>query len=155
MLPEEIRARLVPGRVEVDVATASEEQISPAVSALVEDDDRRRERAALDRLAAGVGGGGRARGGPDETVAALNERRVQILLLAPGFDGTAHQCPTCGMLVLSADHRCPADGTELEPREHLREAAIEAALAQDAEVMVVRHHPDLRRFKGIAALLRF
>jgi peptide chain release factor subunit 1 len=155
MLPEEIRACLVPGRVEVDVATASDEQISAAVSALVEEDDQRRERAALDRLAAGVGGGGRARGGPDETVAALNERRVQILLLAPGFDGTAHQCPTCGMLLLSADGRCPADGTELDPREHLREAAIEAALAQDAEVMVVRHHPDLSRFKGIAALLRF
>jgi peptide chain release factor subunit 1 len=155
MLPEEIRACLVPGRVEVDVATASDEQISAAVSALVEEDDQRRERAALDRLAAGVGGGGRARGGPDETVAALNERRVQILLLAPGFDGTAHQCPTCGMLLLSADGECPADGTELDPREHLREAAIEVALAQDAEVMVVRHHPDLSRFKGIAALLRF
>lgn len=155
MLPEEIRASLVPGRLELDVATATDEQVSGAVASLVEDDDRIRERDALDRLAAGVGGGGRATGGPDQTVEALNERRVQTLLLAPGFDGPAQQCPACRMLLLVADGSCPADGTALERREHLREAAIEAALAQDADVMVVRHHPDLAPFKGIAALLRF
>jgi peptide subunit release factor 1 (eRF1) len=155
MLPEEIRASLVPGRLELDVAFASDEQVSGAVAALVEDDDRTRERDALDRLAAGVGGGGRATGGPDQTVEALNERRVQTLLLAPGFDGPAQQCPACRMLLLVADGSCPADGTALERRAHLREAAIEAALAQDADVMVVRHHPDLGPFKGIAALLRF
>jgi peptide chain release factor subunit 1 len=155
MLPDDVRACVVPGRVEVDVATASDERVRAAIEALVQDDDRRREREALDRLAAGVGSGGRAKGGPAETVEALNERRVQTLLLAPGFDGAAHQCPACGMLLLGADGGCPADDTRLESREHLREAAIEAALAQDAEVMVVRHHPDLDRFKGIAALLRF
>jgi hypothetical protein len=55
----------------------------------------------------------------------------------------------------AADGVCPADGGELEPLEHLREAAVEAALTQDAEVMVVHHHPDLGPFQGIAALLRF
>jgi peptide chain release factor subunit 1 len=155
MLPEEIRACAVPGRLEVDVATASDEQLRREVAELVEEDDRGREREALDRLAAGVGAGGRAAGGPDQTVAALNERRVQALLLAPGFDGAAHQCPACGLLLLGADGSCPADGTGLEQREHLREAAIEAALEQDAEVMVVRHHQDLGPFEGIAALLRF
>ncbi len=154
MLAEEIRACVVPGRVEVDVATAREEQIRAAIATLVEEDDRCREQEALDRLAAGVGRGGRARSGAEETVAALNERRVETLLLAPGFDRAARQCPACGMLLLLADGDCPADGSELERREHLREAVIEAALAQDAEVMVVRHH-DLRRFQGIAALLRF
>ncbi|HEY6399565.1 MAG TPA: Vms1/Ankzf1 family peptidyl-tRNA hydrolase, partial [Solirubrobacteraceae bacterium] len=153
MLPEDVRVSVVPGRVEVDVATATDDQVREAISALVQDDDRGREREALDRLAAGVGTGGRAKGGPEETVEALNERRVQTLLLAPGFDRGAYQCPTCGMLLLGADDSCPADETALEPREHLREAAIEAALAQDAEVMVVRHYPDLDRFKGIAALL--
>jgi hypothetical protein len=32
---------------------------------------------------------------------------------------------------------------------------VEAALAQDAAVMVVRHHPDLGPLGGIGALLRF
>jgi peptide subunit release factor 1 (eRF1) len=49
---------------------------------------------------------------------------------------------------------CPADGTELETVD-LRAAAVEAALAQDAEIMVIEDEPDLGPFRGIAALLRF
>ena len=51
------------------------------------EDEKQCERDALDRLAAGVGSGGRGVGGPADTLEALNERRVQTLLLEPGFDG--------------------------------------------------------------------
>jgi peptide chain release factor subunit 1 len=155
MLSEEVLARLAPGRVEVDLSSAGDAEIRTAVAQLVEEDDRRRERETLDRVAAGVGSGGRAAAGPEETVAALNERRVETLLLAPGFDAEADRCPSCGLIVLEGDGHCPADGGDLEHTAHLREAAVEAALAQDAAVMVVRHHRDLGPFGGIAAVLRF
>jgi hypothetical protein len=32
---------------------------------------------------------------------------------------------------------------------------VEAAVAQDADVMVISHYPDLGPFRGIGALLRF
>ena len=57
--------------------------------------------------------------------------------------------------MLESGGRCPADGGPLEELGHLREAAIEAALGQGAEVMIVRHHPDLGPLQGIGALLRF
>jgi hypothetical protein len=57
--------------------------------------------------------------------------------------------------VLEGEDRCPADGSELEELDHLREAAVEAALGQDAEVMFVRYHPDLGPHGGIGAVLRF
>jgi peptide chain release factor subunit 1 len=155
MLPEEVRGRLVSDRVEVDVSTATEDGVRAEVSKLVEADEQRLEREALDRMAAGIGRGERAVGGPEDTVEALNERRVQTLLLAPDFDRTGARCGRCGLLMLAADGSCPADGGPVEPVEHLREAAIESALVQDAEVMVVRHYPDLGPFQGIAALLRF
>jgi peptide chain release factor subunit 1 len=155
MLAEEPRSHLMPQRVDVDLSSATDEQIRAAVEKLMLEDDKRREREALDRLAAGIGSGGRAAGGPEATVEALNERRVQTLLLEPGFDGRAWRCPRCGLLLLAADGQCPADGTELVELEHLREAAVEAALAQDAEVMVVRHYPNLGPLQGIGALLRF
>jgi len=114
MLSEEVLARLAPERVEVDVSSAGEAEIRAAVAQLVEKDDGRREREALDRLAAGLGSGGRAAAGPEDTVEALNERRVETLLLAPGFDREAARCQGCGMIVLDADGRCPADGGELQ-----------------------------------------
>jgi len=139
----------------VDLSSATDEQVRRAVEKLVEEDDKQRERDALDRLAAGIGSGGRAVGGPEGTLEALNERRVEALLLEPGFDRHGWRCGTCGLLLLDGDGRCPADGSELVEVEHVREAAVEAALAQDAEVMVVRHYPDLGPLQGIAALLRF
>lgn len=156
MLSDELRSRLAGGRVDVDVSSAGEEQIGAVVGQLAEEDARQSERAALDRLAAGIGSGGRGAGGPEQTLEALNERRVQTLLLEPAFDRPAQRCPACGLLrVESGDGRCPVDGTALEEVDHLREAAVESALAQDAEVTVVRFYPDLGPHQGIGALLRF
>jgi peptide chain release factor subunit 1 len=155
MLSDEVRARLARGRVEVDVASANPDQVEAALAPLAEEDDKRLESEALDRLRAGIGGSGRATGGAADTLRALSERRVETLLLAPDFDGRGQRCATCGLLTVDADGSCPADGGPLEDVEHLREAVVEAALAQDAEVMIVRHHPDLGPFQGIGALLRF
>ena len=92
--------------------------------------------------------------GVEDTLEALNERRVQTLLLSGEFDGRGCRCPSCGMLLAEGGRRCPADGTETEPVDHLREAVVESAIGQDAEVMVVRHHEGEPR-QGIAAILRF
>jgi peptide chain release factor subunit 1 len=155
LLAEEVRASTAPGRVDVDISKATEADVRGAVEKLVEADDARAEREALDRLQAGIGAGGRAAGGREDTVAALNERRVRTLLMEPGFDGTARRCGNCGLLVLVGTEQCPADGSELEHVEHLGEAVVEAALAQDAGVLVVRRYPDLAPLGGIGALLRF
>lgn len=151
----DVRSHLMPERVDVDLSSATDEQIRRAVAKLVLEDEKRTEREALDRLDAGIGSGGRGVGGPEGTLEALNERRVQTLLLEPGFDRRAARCTADGMLMLESDGRCPADGSPTEEIEHLREAVVEAALAQDAEVMVVRHYPDLGPWQGIGALLRF
>ena len=155
LLDHDVRGRAAPGRVDVDLSKATEAQVRAEVERLVEEDDRRAERDALARLEDALGAGRRAAGGSEDTVAALNERRVQTLLLEPRFDGTAGRCPNCGLLVLLPATRCPADGSELEQVEHLGEAVVEAALVQDADVMVIRRHLDLGRLGGIAALLRF
>lgn len=154
-LAAEVKANLAPGRVEVDLSSANDGEIRHALAKLVLEDEKQREREALDRLAAGVGTGRRGVAGPEATLEALNERRVQTLLLEPGFDRRGARCQSCGLLMLETGARCPADGGPVEEVEHLREAAIEAALGQGADVMVVRHYPDLGPLQGIGALLRF
>lgn len=154
-LPEDLRGAQVPERVEVDLSSATDAEIRAAVEDLARADERRLEREALDLLAERLGAGGRAVAGPSDTVEALNQRRVETLLLDPGFDGSAGRCPTCGLLVVDGAGACPADGSELEPVDLLHEAVVEAAISQDAEVLGVRHYDDLDRFRGIGALLRF
>ena len=154
-LAAEVKASLAPGRVEIDLSSAGDDEIRRALAKLVIADEKQRERDALDRLAAGVGTHGRGVGGQEDTLAALGERRVQTLLLEPGFERRGSRCQSCGLLMLEPAERCPADGGPIEEIEHMREAAIEAALAQDAEVLFVRHYPDLGPFQGIGAILRF
>ncbi len=154
-LHEHLRPLLTERRVDVDVQSASEDAIRAAVGRLVEEDERECERAALDRLAQGSGTGSRTASGLMQTLSALGERRVQTLLMEPGFDRTGGRCPSCGLLSEQEAGTCPADGSGLEPVRRLREAVVEAALAQDAEIINVPHFPDLGPFQGIAALLRF
>jgi peptide chain release factor subunit 1 len=152
-LHPDVRARLA-GRIDVDVEHSSAEEVRGAASDVLESQRRRRERQALDRLAAGVGANGRAAAGLDDVLAALYERRVEALLYEEGLRRPGRVCPACGWMTASVE-RCPVDGTQTERRDNVLETAVEAAIAQSADVIAVRHHPDLGSFDGIGAVLRF
>lgn len=154
LLADEVRAKLVPEKLDVDITSAGEAQVRAAVESIVAEDEHRAEAEALQRLADGVGAGRRGVEGLEATLEALNERRVQTLLLAPDFDGPARCCPSCRMLLPEGTSPCPADGTETQELAHVREGAVEAAIGQGADVLVIRHQEDGLR-KGIAAILRF
>ncbi len=156
LLHNDLRPVLSEGRVELDVAVARETDVLEAMTGLMAAEERSAEGKALEELANRVGAGGAAVTGLADTLEALAERRVETLLLAQDFEAAGGRCPSCGLLTTDGDGSCPADGTALEPVADLREAAVEVALLQDAEVLVVEEPPsEIRRGGGIAALLRF
>jgi peptide subunit release factor 1 (eRF1) len=116
--------------------------------------------SALGELENRLGAGGAAARGLAPTLEALNERRVQTLLLALNFSASGTRCPRCGLLYPEETGTCPADGEAVVEVADLREAAVEAAVLQDAGVIVIGEGTDpeppaLHRGGGIAALLRF
>jgi peptide chain release factor subunit 1 len=144
-----LRERLA-GRVSVPIEHGSAEDVRKAAAEAVEEHVRRREREALDRLTQGVGSGGRGVAGLQSTLDALNESRVEILLLAPGYSAPGFRDPLTGMLAAenTSDGNAQAVDDVVEP-------AIEKAIEQSAEVMVIRRHDDLGPLGGIGAVLRF
>jgi peptide chain release factor subunit 1 len=144
-----LRKRLA-GRIEVDVDHATPEQVLQAAQPRFDELERERESEALERL------GERGAWGLGEVLRALNERRVDTLLLDEQFSSPGDQCPECGWLGPPGEKRCPADGTALTALDDLTDAAIELALQQSAGLLAVRYNPDaLGAHGGIAALLRF
>jgi peptide chain release factor subunit 1 len=141
------------GRIEVDVERSTPEQILSAAQPRFDELDEEREVEALERL----GEAGRAASGLDATLRALNERRVETLLLDEQFSAAGVSCPQCGWLGAGDDRTCPIDGRELDQLDDLTDAAIELALQGAAEIMAMRHRRDEfeQRVGGIAALLRF
>jgi peptide subunit release factor 1 (eRF1) len=138
----------IAGKIAVDVENASLDDVRAAAGEAIEQHIRRCEREALDRLAEGVGRGGRAAAGIDEVLDALNQARVETLLIAENFRAGGRIDFQAGLLL-------PDRGEQGEPVEDIVEPAIEKAIEQSANAMVVRHHDDLTPLGGIGALLRF
>lgn len=117
------------GRFEIEVPDTIPDDVRAAATASFEADERRSERAVLDRLAQGLGRGERAAGGIAEVRAMLEQARVEALLYDDGFD---------------------------TPEPAVLEAIVADALAQNAEVVPLRHHRgELAPQENVAALLRF
>jgi peptide chain release factor subunit 1 len=158
-LVNEVEAKLHPylreriaGRLHLDVENSSIDDVRSAAGHAMEDWRRRRERDALDRLVEGVGRGGRGAAGLSSVLQALNEQRVDTLLVGDGFRSAGGRDPATGMLY-AGDHG--PQGQELEHRENIVEPAIEKAVEQSAKVIKVRHHDDLGPLGGIGAVLRY
>jgi len=142
-----LRERIA-GRITVDVENASVDDVRGAAKPLIADHVRKGEREALDRLAQGVGTGGRGAAGIDEVLDALNQARVETLLISENFKASGRVDFEAGLLL-------PETSEQGEPVDDIVEPAIEKAIEQSASAMVVRHHDDLVPMGGIGAVLRF
>lgn len=152
-----LRERLA-GRIEIDVENSTPDDVRDCAGEKIAEHESRSERAALDRLQEAVSRGGRGTAGLDETLGALNERRVETLMLVRGFSASGCSCPQCGSVYSHNGGACPADGTALDSRDDVIESAVHLALEQSAGVLVVsgeEHANELQSHGGIAATLRF
>jgi peptide subunit release factor 1 (eRF1) len=140
------------GRIEIDVETAGPDLVLEKARDQFEQVEERREEEAIGRLDEAS----RGVAGLANVLPPLNERRVEVLLLANGVEEPGTVCPRCGWLGPAGEKRCPADGTALEARDDMTEPAVELALQQAAEVLPLARRADaLRERGGIGALLRF
>lgn len=101
-----LRERLA-GHVAVDLENASAEQVLEQLAGLMAADRAGREREAIERFRSGLGTGDVAVAGRDEVLAAVEQKRVETLLVGKGA------------------------------RDEQVERAIAGAVAQAAEVLIV------------------
>ncbi|HEY3189071.1 MAG TPA: host attachment protein [Solirubrobacteraceae bacterium] len=150
-----VRDRIA-GEIDVDISSATVDAVRRAAGEVLAEVQARKVREALERLREGLGRGVRAAAGLSDVLSALNERRVEVLLYERGRALAGVVCPADGWLGVGVDE-CPVDGTPVDRRPNILENAAEAALLQDAEVLVVdpAEHPVLGPHGGIAAVLRF
>jgi hypothetical protein len=154
--------QVLAGRVDADLEDAGPDEVLAVVRPEIDRVETERRRELLSRLSHGLGTGERASAGLAATLEAL--------LLLEGFAAPGVTCPACGWLGADADvERCPVDGSEGRRHDSILDAAVAAALQQDAAVVVVPRFDDpddpdatlsasylqLQGHGGIAAVLRF
>lgn len=156
LLPVEMRAALHDGRLELDPETASVDDVCRAVRPILTELERGHRHDVLQELAEAAAAGGPGVIGLNATLETVAEQRVRTLVLAPEFRTAGAACPRCGLLTQTGIEFCPVDGTRVVAVADLREALVEAAVLQDAEVLALEEpDPDLTPLEGIGALLRF
>ena len=114
---------------------------------------RRDEAAQVQRLRDAVGTGGGV-AGLGSTLAALVERRVDLLLVSDGYETEGWRCRSCRYLG-PRGRRCPVCANAMDLVDDVVEEAVEEALANKCRVQMVRGSADLDVLGRIGALLRF
>ena len=147
-----LRERLA-GRVSVAVSAGLPE-IREAALEIERGVDRRREAAVVDRLREESGSGRRGVTGLAATLQALNDRRVERLVVSDGYAEEGWRCPDTGMLA-AVGPVSPATGKRMDRVDDVVEDAIEAALNQGCRVDVCVGNADLDVLGRIGAILRY
>jgi peptide subunit release factor 1 (eRF1) len=152
LLHNDLRPTLAASHLGLDVASATASDLEAAIAEVLDAQRQANAGRALEALTETT----RAVTGAADTLEALNEHRVKTLLLSRDFSGSGGRCPSCGLLVAQGVGTCPADGTPIDPAADLREAAVQAAVVQNAAVIAFDEPQDeLGPARPIAALLRF
>jgi peptide chain release factor subunit 1 len=125
-LPDELSAALI-GRLSIDPSASSDTDVAAAVERLVDERRAHEDEQALAELRDRMGGGGRVAVGISEVQEALIQRSVSTLMLSRDYD---------------------------DP-ENRREALVQTAVLQDADVRVYDQAPELPAPRPVAALLRY
>src|SRR3954447_19484445 len=143
----------VAGRIDVDVEHTGVDDVQAAAEETIATYERKLEKESLDRLEEARGTGGRGATGLEDTLTALNEQRVAVLLLQDNFDAAGVCCRQCGWLGPSGVSTCPADGTETAGRDDITDLAVRRAITQSAQIVRVRDDERLEAIGSIAPRL--
>jgi len=122
---------------------------------LIEELAQEREAELVDQMLAGWSQGSGAAVGLSDTLVALQEHRVSILIIAAGLQASGYRCHACRYLMLTERDVCPLCGGSVEHVEDLVETMTHRALEQGVEVEIVRGNERLDESGSVGALLRY
>lgn len=116
--------------------------------------ERERETTLVETLRAESASGRRGVTGLADTLAALNDHRVERLLVSDGYEEEGWRCPDTGALA-AVGPTSPRTGAPMVRVPDVVEEAVDAAFGTGAQVTVCIGNADLDCLGRIGAILRY
>ena len=135
--------------------TASEADILDRSLEIIAEVEREREKALVESVITAAAKGGAGAIGLADTLGAMYEGRVRILLVTEGYKATAYRCEQCGYIVAQAQEECPFCGSKVKQIDAAVDLIVREVIDQGGQVEVVRDSPALEKAGHIGALLRY
>jgi peptide subunit release factor 1 (eRF1) len=152
-LPKSVRDKVI-GAFAVD-SEAAVGEIQARSMDLIEELAQVREADLVDEMLANWKRGSGAAVGLSDTLVALQEHRVSILIISAGFQASGFRCQACRYLMLTEREECPLCGGAVESVDDLVETMTHRALEQGVEVEIVRGNEKLDTAGSVGALFRY
>jgi peptide subunit release factor 1 (eRF1) len=91
----------------------------------------------------------------EDTLNAVHDGRVQILVIREGYRAPGYRCQGCGYLTSEKLADCPFCGKGFDRIPDAAELAVRRVMREGGEVEVVRDSEGSKDFGSIGALLRY
>jgi peptide chain release factor subunit 1 len=154
LLPKAVQARVI-GSFSVS-ADASESKVQSRSMEVIEAAAQKLESERVGQLIAGWKRGSGSAVGLADTLVALQEGRVGVLLVSAGYEATGYRCSSCHYITLNSNNQtCALCGGELEAIPDVVGDAVHWALQKGVEVEIVRDIDELVKAGNIGGLLRY
>jgi peptide chain release factor subunit 1 len=109
----------------------------------------------VTRIQEYAGAGGRGTIGIGNTLTALNEQKIHILLLQQGYTHAGAVCPSCGLLSPDQLERCPGCREHARKVDDVVELTVQRALELGSEVEVATEQDKLAPINCIGSILYY
>jgi peptide subunit release factor 1 (eRF1) len=122
---------------------------------IIRDVERKREKELAERVITLASKGGAASLGLADTLGAIYEGRVHILVVAEGYGAKGYRCEGCGYLSAQEIGRCLFCGGDVVEIEDAVNLAVRRVVEGGGRVEIIRESDALRKAGNIGAILRY
>jgi hypothetical protein len=152
-LPKAMQS-LVMGAFAMPMTAAQPEVLAKALQ-ISRDSEEKHEAQMISNLITSAAKQSGAVVGLTATLDAVNNSRVQRMVLSEGFTQSGYHCPSCGALVTKSAPACPQCAAALTPALDIIDLAVSAVLRAGGDVEVIHKNAELEQNGKIGALLRY
>jgi peptide subunit release factor 1 (eRF1) len=156
MLPKALQNKVI-GDISIDMYASASEVLNRTMGIIQHSVAERKSELVQDMISASYNEKGSL--GLAKTVQAVQEQRVQTLVISEGYTAPGSVCEHCGYLTLrpgveQSHEQCPVCGGQARPVPDIVELLVRRALGMDVEVVFVEDEA-LTEAGSIGALWRF
>jgi peptide chain release factor subunit 1 len=151
LLPKSLEGKVI-GEVTIDMY-ASEDEVLARSMPVIQESVADRKAALVDSV---ITAAHKEMGslGLGRTLLAMQERRIQTLVIQEGFQHVGRACTNCGYLTLSESDMCSVCGGEMRVVDDIVDDLVHRAIEMDIEVVFVDSEA-LAEAGGIGSIWRF
>ncbi len=154
MMPNPLQEQFI-GEFVVDVTASANEVLTRSLD-LMQTLNRERETRLVREAITEAAKGGLGVTGLTDTLFALHQGQVRLLLVDAEYRAEGYVCENCGFVLTEQKDACPlCQGTEWYRSQDVVNAALHKAADTGAEVNLVHASEELREAGSIAAITRY